>query len=99
MNTKNILTVLGCSSSLALLLATANPVGANEARVDRAIESQTPTVEEVDSSPTPEADPFAQEAYGDTIGDAAIDRFRCDCGGCRNMVGASFQNDNLNISK
>jgi hypothetical protein len=94
MNKKNVLTILGCSSSLALMLATGNPARANQPTVDRAIESQAPTAEEVDRS-TSSADSSSDflAPNGDTWGNLAIDRFGCDCNGCRNLVTASFEDE------
>ncbi|AFZ34170.1 hypothetical protein Sta7437_0569 [Stanieria cyanosphaera PCC 7437] len=89
---KELLTVLGCSSSLALALMTANSAEANNAK------------EYVFTAPNLNNLPVASETdypfydcscseYNqadinriDRQGDQAINLFGCDCAGCRNLV-------------
>ena len=89
---KKLLTVLGCSGSVALSLLNANSVNAKE---------YVFTAPELDSElaeiPQRETDyPFADcscdeydaetAAKLDREGDKAIDLYGCDCAGCRNLV-------------
>ena len=89
---KNLLTVLGCSGSVALTLMTANPAAAKE-YVFTAPEAES----ELANIPERQTDyPFADcscdkldaetAAELDREGDKAIELFGCDCAGCRNIV-------------
>ena len=89
---KKLLTVLGCSSSVALSLVSANSVNAKE-YVFTAPQSDR----QVSNIPERQTDyPFADcscdeydaetAAELDREGDKAIDLYGCDCAGCRNMV-------------
>ncbi len=105
---KKLLTVLGCSSSVALTLFSGNAATANPSQeyVFNAPEIEDEFVE----VPARETDyPFfdcscseynlaAMEA-SDREGDKAISLYGCDCAGCRNLVRSlekgekvSFQN-------
>lgn len=91
MNQK-ILTILGCSSSIALTMVGADAVNAKE-YVFTAPELNTP-VAEIPQRATdyPFADCSCQEYDAETAaeldreGDKAIQLYGCDCAGCRNMV-------------
>jgi hypothetical protein len=96
---KKLLTVLGCSSSVALTLLTTNSANAKE-YVFTAPESDNQTAQ----IPERKTDyPFAEcgcneidpeaAAEIDKEGDKAIQLYGCDCAGCRNLV------RNLNISQ
>jgi hypothetical protein len=93
---KEILTVLGCSSSLAVLLMTGNSAQANTAK------EYVFTASSTSSAPEPEVtqveaeypwydcscSEYSAEAREeiDRQGDKAIALFGCDCAGCRNLV-------------
>lgn len=87
-----ILTVLGCSSSIALIMLGAEAVNAKE-YVFTAPELKS-QVAEIPQSQTdyPFADCSCQEydpetaAELDREGDKAIQLYGCDCAGCRNLV-------------
>jgi hypothetical protein len=87
---KELLTVLGCSSSLVLTLLTGTPANAES--------SSFPVREYFFTAPTSEPTENALEDCGCTMenaieadfteeeGDLAIERFGCDCAGCRYIV-------------
>lgn len=90
---KDTLTLLGCSSSVALLLLTAAPATAESA-------TGTEAVREIDflaPAALAEADTWGNlaveggdcscaQADGDVEGNLAINQFGCDCAGCRYVV-------------
>ena len=89
---KRLLTILGCSGSLAFSMLGTTSVNAKE-YVFTAPESNEPIAE----IPQSETDyPFADcsctkydaetAAELDREGDKAIDLYGCDCAGCRNLV-------------
>lgn len=91
---KKLLTTLGCSGSVALSLLNTNSVSAKEyifTAPELDIDSQ---VAKIPASETdyPLADCSCTEYDAETAaqldreGDRAIERFGCDCAGCRNMV-------------
>ena len=105
---RKLLTVLGCSSSVALTLLSSNPAEANPEReyVFDAPEMETEIVE----VPYSETDyPFydcscseynaAEIEEMDREGDKAIDLYGCDCAGCRNLVRNLNNNDKLTSQK
>jgi hypothetical protein len=87
---KELLTVLGCSSSLAFTLLAGAPVNADS--------SVFSVREYVFTAPTSEIRENAVEDCGCTMenvieadfteeeGNRAIERFGCDCAGCRYIV-------------
>ena len=93
---KQLLTVLGCSGSIAFTLAGANAAEANTANeyVFKSPEIST-ELAEVPKSETdyPFYDCSCSEYDSATIekidqeGDEAIAAYGCDCAGCRRMVG------------
>lgn len=93
---KELLTVLGCSGSLAIALATTNPAQANTnlEYVFTASESENQELADIPTSETdyPWYDCTCSE-YGeseieqlDREGDKAIELYGCDCAGCRNLI-------------
>jgi hypothetical protein len=89
---KKLLTVLGCSGSVALTLLTTNSASAKE-YVFTAPKSDNQTAQ----IPESKTDyPFAEcgcnqidpetAAEMDKEGDKAIQLYGCDCAGCRNLV-------------
>ena len=89
---KKLLTVLGCSGSLALSLVTANSANAKE-YIFTAPESDSQTAQ-IPASKTDypfidcscnEIDPETA-AEMDKEGEKAIQLYGCDCAGCRNLV-------------
>ena len=92
---RKLLTVLGCSSSIALTLLSSNPAQANNTTeyVFTAPVSDS-NVAEIPASKTDypffdcscsEYDPAMKESV-DREGDKAIDLYGCDCAGCRRLV-------------
>lgn len=89
---KKLLTALGCSSSVALAMLGADAVNAKE-YIFTAPEANKP-VAEIPQSDTdyPLIDCSCQEYDAETAaeldreGDKAIERYGCDCAGCRNLV-------------
>jgi hypothetical protein len=87
---KNILSVLGCSGSLALALvnvtsATAQPTDTNV----KELVFKAPTIDRVEINKDAEKQPTSSnldEAMSDREGQKAIDLYGCDCNGCRNLV-------------
>lgn len=105
---RKLLTVLGCSSSVALTLLASNSAEANPEReyVFDAPELETEIVE----VPYSETDyPFydcscseynaAEIDRLDREGEEAIDLYGCDCAGCRNLVRSLNENDKLSSRK
>lgn len=91
MNNK-LLTILGCSGSVALSLLSTNSVSAKEYIFTAPeLDSQ---VAEIPANETdyPLADCSCEEYDAETAaeldreGDQAIERYGCDCAGCRNLV-------------
>lgn len=85
---RNLLTVMGCSTSLAVLLATGHTAQADTTTASStAGVVQTVPVFEI----TFEAEKF--DPNSDAVGDLAIDKLRCDCQGCRVAVVQTLQSD------
>jgi hypothetical protein len=85
MNQTQKLTLLGCSSSLALILATTPIATAGELSPQDAAIVDLPPVTTETVTNFAESDPYTVLG-GDTIGNLAIERYGCDCRGCRNVV-------------
>lgn len=89
---KKLLTILGCSGSVALSLVNANSVSAKE-YVFTAPEFDS-QIAEIPARDTdyPLADCSCEEYDAETAaeldreGDKAINLYGCDCAGCRNLV-------------
>lgn len=105
---KKLLTVLGCSGSVALTLLSSNPAQANSEReyVFNAPELESEIVE----VPYSDTDyPFydcscseynaAEVEAIDREGDKAIDLYGCDCAGCRNLVRNLADNEKVASQK
>ncbi len=78
---RNLLTVMGCSTSLAILLATGHAAKADTTTAPS-------TVEVAQSAPVFEITFQAEkiDPNSDAIGDLAIEKLRCDCPSCRVAV-------------
>ena len=79
---RNLLTVMGCSTSIVALLATGHA-----AQADTSPAPSSSAVVQSDSVPfevTFQAEKIDPDS--DTIGDLAIEKFRCDCPSCRVAV-------------
>ncbi|MGL5804804.1 MAG: hypothetical protein ACRC2R_13300 [Xenococcaceae cyanobacterium] len=87
---KNILSVLGCSGSLALALVNVNSAIAQPTDVNvKELVFKAPTIDrvEVNSDTQKQPTPFnLDEEMSDREGQKAIDLYGCDCNGCRNLV-------------
>ena len=89
---KKLLTVLGCSGSVALSLMSADSVSAKEyVFTAPEIDSQVANIPERETD-YPFVDCSCSEYDAETAaemdreGDKAIDLYGCDCAGCRNLV-------------
>jgi len=87
--TRDTLSLLGCSSSLAFMLlagnaAQAGTVSPQYAGYQGATKTSTSAQKAPVSQETPQ--PASLDAASDTVGDAAIAKFGCDCMSCRNAV-------------
>lgn len=95
---RDVLTVLGCSSSIALMLLTVNPAyastiapqdGSTEAPSTIAIETVGITLGQwVAESPS-------LDLASDRIGDLSILKLGCDCAGCRTQVSKMVEKGSL----
>ncbi len=92
---RKLLTVLGCSSSIAFTLLSSNPAKANS--TNEYIFTAPVTESNIAEIPASETDyPFfdcscseydpAMIENIDREGDKAIDLYGCDCAGCRRLV-------------
>lgn len=106
---KELLTVLGCSSSIALTLLATNSAQANSSKeyVFRAPNNNSEQKDVIVSAPAraeaeypwydcscSEYNPEAIEKI-DREGEKAISLYGCDCAGCRNLVRNFDENQNL----
>ena len=89
---KKLLTILGCSGSVALSLMNANTVNAKEyVFTAPELDSQLAEIPESDTD-YPLMDCSCSEYDAETAaeldreGDRAIELYGCDCAGCRNLV-------------
>lgn len=89
---KKLLTILGCSGSVALSLVNANAVNAKEyVFTAPELDSQLAEIPESDID-YPLMDCSCSEYDAETAaeldreGDRAIELYGCDCAGCRNLV-------------
>lgn len=106
--TRDALTLLGCSGSLALVLLTVNPAEASTAPL-RELEFVAPVANDVQDVNTPlatgtlecgcaqEDSNYSSENFTDTEGERAIETFGCDCAGCRNMVRQRVEQGSLTL--
>jgi hypothetical protein len=92
---KNLLTVLGCSGSLALILFSVNPANAStipsqdtDIKETRQIEVDAEITQDNDLSSLPDIN-------SDEVGEIAILTLGCDCGGCRNLAIQTIQQKEL----
>ncbi|OCR01160.1 hypothetical protein BCD67_17480 [Oscillatoriales cyanobacterium USR001] len=88
---QNLLTLLGCSSSIALMLLTANPAHANTVTTQNGGAEDPATIAiEIEivgeSQEQWGTDSPSLDIYSDRIGDRAILELGCDCAGCRTQV-------------
>ena len=83
---KNLLTLLGCSGSVALMLLAVNPANASTQI------SPNPTINyngEIAVNPgtnQDESQSSLPEIKSDKIGELALIKLGCDCAGCRTQV-------------
>lgn len=92
---KNILSVLGCSGSLALALVNVNSATAQPTDVNvKELVFKAPTIDRVEINNDTQKQPTSSyldeetltEETSDREGQKAIDLYGCDCNGCRNLV-------------
>ena len=82
---KNLLTLLGCSGSVALMLLAVNPANASTPSQSRSINSNS----EIAVNPgtnQDESQSSLPEIKSDKIGELALIKLGCDCAGCRTQV-------------
>jgi hypothetical protein len=97
--TKNLLTVLGCSGSIALTLGIGEAAQGNNVSPIRELvftASDSPEMvaeDEFDCLCTGEATE-GDFLNNDRLGDAAIAQYGCDCAGCRFIVREQMQAEN-----
>ena len=104
---QNTLSLLGCSGSLALILLVGNAADADTVVPQTGSPIQifpaTQRTELVTPQVTPEATPEANPEYGsidpysDTVGDLAVEKFKCDCPPCRIAVVQMLQTGQLSL--
>lgn len=95
----NALILLGCSSSLSLVLftshvANAAPVVPQDGRFVGATEA---AVQTANVSPDQEHPQDSVLASPDREGDLAITKFGCDCPGCRRVVNQMVEQDSSTL--
>ena len=94
---KNLLTLLGCSGSVALML-----LAVNRANASTGI-SPNPSIErngEISANPDinqDESQSSLAEINSDKIGDLAVITLGCDCAGCRTQVLQMIQQGRLPV--
>ena len=94
---KNLLTLLGCSGSLTLMLLAVNP--ANASTPISPIFSIEPS-SEISANPgidRDESQSSLPEINSDKIGNLAILTLGCDCNGCRTQVLQAIQQGRLSV--
>ena len=87
------LTILGCSSSIVLLLATTNPA---EAKVINPIKNLSVVSASTQMNQLAE-NPVNVDIDSDTVGDLAVEKFGCDCMGHRVQVMKMLQGGSLEL--
>jgi hypothetical protein len=98
---RNTLTLLGCSGSLALILATGSAAQADTIAplAGDAIRTAVPTIVQPAATPTrpTSSSHTTPDADSDTVGDLAIAKFHCDCPPCRTAVVQMLQTGQLSL--
>jgi hypothetical protein len=97
---RNTLTLLGCSSSLALVLAIGNAANAETVepktlQYGNFVEVEA-TAPQTATPPAP-AQSAELDPNSDTVGDLAIAKFRCDCPACRVAIVQMVQAGQLSL--
>ena len=95
---KDILTVLGCSSSLVFAVLTTHPAAANTLTPNSvgSISTRSNGIPVTKVSVLQKKAQFTSlDPMSDTIGDVAIDKLGCDCPGCRTQVMQMIQSGQL----
>ena len=91
---RDVLTVLGCSSSIALMLLTVSPAYASTVTPQdgNAEAPSTITIETVGTTLGQwVAESPSLDLASDRIGDLSILKLGCDCAGCRTQVSKMMQ--------
>jgi hypothetical protein len=93
---QNILSCLGCSGSLAVLLLVGN--AANAAPLPQQISNSASIAENAENA-TPQSNlRYASiDPDSDTVGDLAIAQFKCDCPACRIAIVQMLQAGQLSL--
>jgi hypothetical protein len=111
MMNRDTLTLLGCSGSLVLTLLAVNPAKANTEPLRELVftapvanssqAEKTPVAQDtVDCGCTQDNSKYSLlDAASDTVGDLAIDKYGCDCAGCRNTVMRMAQTGQITVPK
>ena len=91
---KNLLTLLGCSGSVALMLLAVNPANASTPSQSRSIHSNSEIAVNPDINQD-ESQSSLPEIKSDKIGELALIKLGCDCAGCRTQVLQMIQQGRL----
>jgi hypothetical protein len=96
----NTLSLLGCTGALAFVLATGNPANAAPAKYKPvSVASAKPTaVKTVNASSKNAMHQYASlDPMSDTVGDAAVSKFHCDCPPCRMAIVQMVQSGQMTL--
>jgi len=107
---RDTLTLLGCSGSLVLTLLAVNPAKANTELLRELVftapaantsqAEKTPVANNIDCGCTQDNSKYSSlNVDSDTVGDMAIDKYGCDCAGCRNTVMQMAQTGQITVPK
>lgn len=106
---RETLTWLGCSGSLVLTLLAVKPATANTEPIRELVftapaantsqvEKMPVAQDDADCACTQNNSKYSSiRVDSDTIGDLAIDKYGCDCAGCRNTVMRMVQTGRLTV--
>jgi len=87
------LTILGCSTSMVLLLAANQPAEASLGPVSHSPVISPAGVTQIAQN----AEAVNVDVDSDTVGDLAVEKFGCDCPPCRNQVMQLLQSGTLKL--
>ncbi len=96
---KNALSLLGCTSILALVIATGNPADAATKHKPVTVASaKTAAVKTANASSHKMIHRYASlDPMSDTVGDAAVAKFHCDCPACRVAIVQMLQTGQMTL--
>lgn len=94
---KNLLTLLGCSGSLALVILSVNPANASTTPSQDAGIKETSQIAVNAGISQDEGQSSLPEINSTKIGELAIITLGCDCAGCRSQVIQAIQQERLTV--